>query len=90
MRTIIHDLNSLREIVRKLQKENTNLKKLLDDHDIEYDSEEIIDASITVNSLGLYGLYERYDMGEAIVRERIEKAFSDIYKCFNTGKIRLF
>ena len=44
MRTIIHDLNSLREIVRKLQKENTNLKKLLDDHDIEYDSEEIIDA----------------------------------------------
>ena len=46
MRTIIHDLNSLREIVRKLQKENTNLKKLLDDHDIEYDSEEIIDARL--------------------------------------------
>ena len=44
MRTTIHDLDSLREIVRKLQKENTNLKKLLDDHDIEYDSEKIIDA----------------------------------------------
>ena len=43
-----------------------------------------------MNELGLYGLYERYDMGEAIVRERIERAFSDIYKCFNTGKIRLF
>ena len=43
-----------------------------------------------MNELGLYGLYERYDMGEAIVRKRIERAFSDILQMFNTGKIQLF
>ena len=42
-----------------------------------------------MNELGLYGLYERYDMGEAIVRERKEKPFQIFYKCFNAGKIRL-
>ena len=32
-----------------------------------------------MNDLGLYGLYERYDMGEAIVRERKEKPFQIFY-----------
>ena len=45
MRTTIQDLNSLRGIVRKLQEENETLKKLLEDNGIEYESEEIIDAS---------------------------------------------
>jgi hypothetical protein len=44
MRTIMHDLNSLRGIVSRLQEENANLKKILDEHDISYDFEEIIDA----------------------------------------------
>ena len=39
-----------------------------------------------MNELGLYGLYERYDMGEAIVRERMEKAFSDILQMFQCWK----
>ncbi len=47
MRTTIQDLNSLRGIVRKLQEENETLKKLLEDNGIEYESEEIIDASDT-------------------------------------------
>ena len=47
MRITIQDLNSLRGIVRKLQEENKTLKKLLDDNGIEYESEEIIDASDT-------------------------------------------
>ncbi|MCR4763407.1 MAG: DEAD/DEAH box helicase family protein [Lachnospiraceae bacterium] len=44
MRTIMHDLNSLRGIVRRLQEENANLKKILDEHGISYDFGEIIDA----------------------------------------------
>ncbi len=42
MRTIMHDLNSLRDIVRRLQEDNANLKKILDEHDISYDFEEIM------------------------------------------------
>jgi hypothetical protein len=45
MRTSAHDLNSLRGIIRKLQDENYSLKKMLEDHGIDYDSLEIIDAS---------------------------------------------
>ena len=47
MRTSVHDLNSLRDIIRRLQDENVTLKKLLDEHGINYDSSEIIDASDT-------------------------------------------
>ena len=45
MRPNEHDLNSLRGIVRKLQDENTSLKKLLDENGIAYESTtHIIDA----------------------------------------------
>ena len=45
MRTSVHDLNSLRGIIRKLQEENNGLRKILEDHGIDYESPEIIDAS---------------------------------------------
>lgn len=45
MRTSVHDLNSLRGIIRKLQEENHGLRKILEDHGIDYESPEIIDAS---------------------------------------------
>lgn len=44
MRSNEHDLNSLRGIVRKLQDENTSLKRLLDENGISYESSEIVDA----------------------------------------------
>ena len=37
MRVDEHNLNSLREIVRKLQEENTKLKELLDENGISYE-----------------------------------------------------
>ena len=45
MRPNEHDLNSLRGIIRKLQNENSSLKKLLDENGIQYESAEIVDAS---------------------------------------------
>lgn len=44
MRPIEHDLNSLRGIVRKLQNENTNLKRILDENGIIYESDVMIDS----------------------------------------------
>ena len=40
-RATIHDLNSLRQIVRELQEENNNLKKLLAENGISYEDAEI-------------------------------------------------
>ncbi len=47
MRTTVHNLDSLRDIVRNLQEENERLKKLLDDNGIAYDSKDIIDVTDT-------------------------------------------
>ena len=43
MRPIEHDLNSLRGIIRNLQDENENLKKILEENDIVYESGTVID-----------------------------------------------
>ena len=45
MRPQEHDLNSLRGIIRKLQDENSSLKKLLEDNGIPYETEEVIDST---------------------------------------------
>ena len=45
MRPIEHNLNSLREIIRKLQDENTSLNRLLDENGIDYESDEIVDKT---------------------------------------------
>ena len=45
MRPREHDLNSLRGIIRKLQDENFSLKKLVDDNDNPYETEEVIDSA---------------------------------------------
>ena len=45
MRVDEHNLNSLREIVRKLQEENTKLKELLDENGISYEHTDILDDS---------------------------------------------
>ena len=45
MRANEHDLNSLRGMIRKLQEENTSLKRLLDENNIVYESSEILDAA---------------------------------------------
>ena len=39
----IHDLDSLRKAVRDLQKENTELRKLLDEHEIPYESRNVLE-----------------------------------------------
>ncbi len=39
MRPTEHDLNSLRNIIRNLQDENSNLKKLLDENNISYSAD---------------------------------------------------
>ncbi len=44
MRPYEHNLNSLRNIVRHLQEENANLKRILDENGIVYESSESIDA----------------------------------------------
>lgn len=43
MRVDSHNLNSLREIVRRLQEENAELKELLDEKGIPYDQKDILD-----------------------------------------------
>ena len=43
MRVDSHNLNSLREIVRRLQEENAKLKELLDERGIHYDQKDILD-----------------------------------------------
>ena len=40
-RATIHDLNSLRQVIRELQEENNNLKKLLAENGISYEDAEI-------------------------------------------------
>ncbi len=40
-RATIHDLNSLRQVIRELQEENNNLKKLLVENGISYEDAEI-------------------------------------------------
>ncbi len=44
MRPTEHDLNSLRNIIRNLQDENSNLKKLLDENNISYSADNVIDT----------------------------------------------
>ena len=44
MRPTEHDLNSLRGIIRNLQDENKNLRRILEEHEIPYESEEFIDS----------------------------------------------
>lgn len=44
MRPTEHDLNSLRNIIRNLQNENSNLKKLLDENNISYSADNVIDT----------------------------------------------
>ena len=46
MRVNEHDLNSLRHIIRQLQEENEYLKSILDEKEIEYETDTIIDAEI--------------------------------------------
>ena len=45
MRPQEHDLNSLRGIIRKLQDENSSLKKLLVENGILYETEEVINST---------------------------------------------
>lgn len=44
MRPTEHDLNSLRGIIRNLQDENAQLKKILDENEIAYETGASIDA----------------------------------------------
>ena len=46
MRVNEHDLNSLRYIIRQLQEENEYLKSILDEKEIEYETDTVIDAEI--------------------------------------------
>ena len=46
MRVNEHDLNSLRYIIRQLQEENEYLKSMLDEKEIEYETDTVIDAEI--------------------------------------------
>lgn len=43
MRTTVHDLDSLRDIIRNLQEENTYLKRILDDNEILYETKDTLD-----------------------------------------------
>ena len=43
MRTTVHDLDSLRYIIRNLQEENTYLKRILDDNEILYETKDTLD-----------------------------------------------
>ena len=40
MRTVEHDLNSLRKLVRELQLENSRLKAILQDNQIAFEEED--------------------------------------------------
>ena len=47
-RATIHDLNSLRQVIRELQEENNNLKKLLTENGISYEDADInVDESVS-------------------------------------------
>ena len=46
MRVNEHDLNSLRYIIRQLQEENEYLKSILDEKEIEYETDTVIEAEI--------------------------------------------
>ena len=43
MRTTVHNLDSLRNIIRNLQEENTYLKRILDDNEILYETKDTLD-----------------------------------------------
>ena len=75
-----YNLDSLRDIVRKLQRENAELKDLLAKNDIPFDTRDVFDSTVEENEN-----YD-FDQGERIITKWITDDMVKIFYSFFWGR----